>query len=309
MNRLVHSGMGFLRALQISNSNFFAFVEGGLDRPFYDRLLAQTFSVSSIKYEVIAAKELQSGTGGKVSVLNQFRSMRSSQSLSAEAFGKKFVCAFFVDKDIDDITRTQARSPHVIYTPTYDIEGHLFDCGDLHRAIADACGMTRNQAIVSIGNQKNWIDQCVTNWKDWTVLCVISQVRGVNCGCTFGRGSTINPDHTKPADKTMLGNFKTQMRRGLNLSVPEFDKLFSLYDRRMTKSIQANTPLRYFKGKWLKTLLEQHLRQVGAPPDANVNAAGERVTSTLVAQVGLSQNCIFLNQYSRAVSALVTHLT
>ena len=308
MTRLVHSEAGYVRSLQISRTNFFAFVEGGLDRPFFDRLLAQAFSGTTIKYEVIAAKELPSQTGGKISVLKQFRVMQRRNTLSAEAFGKRFVSVFFVDKDIDDVTRTKTRSKHVVYTPTYDIEGHLFDRGDLARAVADACGMTCNQALTLIGNQKIWIEQCVVNWKAWTILCMISQVRKINCGCTFDRLSDINPNFTQPTDNAKLDIFKVAMQNKLGLSNEKFEQLFVRFVRQMTRSIQAKTPLRYFKGKWLKVLLERHLRQGDAVPDANINSAGDKVTSTLVAQVGLTKSCHFINQYSVAVLALANGL-
>ncbi len=297
MTRLVHSEAGLLRSLQISKNTFFAFVEGALDRPFFDRLLSRTFANHVISPCVIAAKELPGATGGKPALLGFFETMRRKGQLVCDVFGKRQVCVFLPDKDVDDLTRKQYRSEHVVYTSTYDIEGHLFNCGDLSRAIADACGTTVQQAKEMIGDQKVWIDRHVNNWKEWTVLCLISQVKKVNCGCTFDRASAINPDFLQPPDIAKLNQFKGLLQQKLLLDQDQFARLFTLYARTLNRTISVNTPLRYFKGKWLKIILEHHLRQGFLVADANLNGSGERVVSTLVAQVGVREDCDLCNYY------------
>ena len=74
MTRLTHSSGGFVRSLQMSSARIFAFVEGRLDRPFFDRLLSQVCNPVAIAYKVFAMKELPGGTGGKSALLATFRS-------------------------------------------------------------------------------------------------------------------------------------------------------------------------------------------------------------------------------------------
>jgi hypothetical protein len=68
MTRLTHSHGGFVRSLQMSSVRVFAFVEGRLDRPFFDRLLAKVCNPIGIGYRVIAMKELP---GGNISAFPQ----------------------------------------------------------------------------------------------------------------------------------------------------------------------------------------------------------------------------------------------
>ncbi|WP_341915510.1 DUF4435 domain-containing protein [Polaromonas sp. YR568] len=298
MTRLVHSPQGFVRALEISRCNFFAFVEGGLDRAFYDRLFFRMFGGGAINYRIIAAKELPGATGGKTALLTFFQTLRRSGKLASEAFGKKSVNAFFADKDIDDVLRTQLRSKHLIYTDTYDLEGSLFKNGDLHRAVADACGMSLQQAALLIGNQQVWVEGCVKNWREWTVLCMVSHVKSVNSGCTFERSSAINERATAPTNLAAFTEAREKLRLTLGMSLPAFDALFSVYEKKLMTSIVSGTPLRFFKGKWLKTILESFLRQKEEVADANMNGSSERVASTLVAQVGVSNECAYFKKLS-----------
>ncbi len=304
MNRLIHSQAGFLRSLQMSQINFFAFVEGGLDRTFYDRILNQIFQNRGIRHRVISAKELPSKTGGKPSLLSFFKTMRRAGKLTTELFEKRSVSVFFADKDIDDVLKKLLRSDHLFYTPTYDLEGYLFSNGNLARAVADACGMTFDQASVFMGDQETWINRCVSNWREWTVLCMISHVYAVNCGCTFERPSAINGDTTLPTDQMELGKFRNLLREKLEFTELRFQAAFDLYDRKLTASIRAGAALRFFKGKWLKTILERQLRKSNVAVDANFNGAGERVTTTLVTQVGLTEECIFCEPYAPSLLKL-----
>jgi hypothetical protein len=308
MTRLVHSENGFLRSLEISANNFFMFVEGGLDRSFCDRLLRLQFNQSTVRHQVIAAKELPESTGGKPTLIKLFKQLRSKGKLVSNAFGKKFVCLFFFDKDIDDLRRRKFRSDHCVYTSTYDLEGHLFSCGDLYRAIADACGITFVQASSLISDQTIWIRDCVSRWKDWITLCVISQLRSTNIGCTYDRNSAINPNLVSQTDLASLKEYQIKLQASLNLDAESFKRLYEIYEKKVQKSIADGRPLLLFKGKWLKTLIEIDLRSRNQVADANLNSAGDRVVSTLVAQVGNHELCVccesFLPQIKRVALQL-----
>jgi hypothetical protein len=288
MNRLRHSQAGQIRAFQISEDKFFAYVEGGLDRSFYDRILESLFQGRNIGFKVIAAKELPSQTGGKPSLLKYFKFLRREGKLHGEAFGKKFVCAFFADKDIDDLSRKMLRSPHIIYTPTYDLEGHLLSCGDLIRAVADASGITRDQAQILLGSQSNFLADFAAKWKEWTTLCIISQLNSVNSGSTYDRVSAVNPNFIDSTDEVALTTFKLSLRAKLGLSESEFQTLFDKYERLVIREIELGRPLRYFKGKWFIVGLQNHAMARLLVPDASINSLGEKVMTALVSQVAIN---------------------
>jgi hypothetical protein len=106
MTRLTHSSSGGLRAMQISTAQVFAFVEGGLDRPFAERLL-KYFAKTETRIRVAAIKETARATGGKPALLEHFRQLKRKGHLLATAWGKPFVSLFFLDKDADDLFKKQ----------------------------------------------------------------------------------------------------------------------------------------------------------------------------------------------------------
>jgi len=308
MTRLVHSQGGFIRSLQMSSAKLFAFVEGRLDRSFFDRLIPRALPSGSIRHQVIAMKELPAGTGGKTALLATFRDFRKRGFLRMTAFGKNMVCVFFADKDSDDFCRKQLRSPHLLYTSTYDLEAHLYTCADLHRALADSCGITLSQAQALIPDPRSWLLQSAEAWRDWVALCLLSQLRGVNCGCTFDRVSQVNPDPFAPPDANQVAHFKSLLAQQIGLSAMDTEKLFARAVRRVDASIASGDPLRYFKGKWLSHLVQRYLEVKPRPPDANINGVGDRLCSTLVAQVAQSPHCQCCSPYVAKLNAITKTL-
>lgn len=297
MTRLTHSSGGFIRYLQMSSARLFAFVEGRLDRAFFDRIFAKIFQPSSTPYQIIAMKEVPGSAGGKTALLSTFKSFRSKGLLASAAFGKPMVCVFLADKDSDDFCRRQLRSPHLIYTPTYDLEAHLFSCGDLHRALADSCGITIQQAQTLIPDPDTWLINTVHLWKEWIALCLVSQHQRANCGCTFNRNSQVNPDPLAAPEPARVEAFKANLAVTLGMDISQLDGLYLQAFRRVEASLRAGTPMRYFKGKWLNHIIQRFLETQPRIPDANINGVGERLGVSLVAQVAAHANCTCCDPY------------
>ncbi|NRR29857.1 DUF4435 domain-containing protein [Oxalobacteraceae bacterium] len=285
----------------MSKQDIFVFVEGGLDRSFYDRLLHNEISRKNISYEIRAAKELPGETGGKSTLLSFFQSLKNLGKLTDESLGKKFSCIFFLDKDIDDFSRKKIKSPHVIYTSTYDLEGHLISCGDLILAIADSCGITRIQATKLIGNQNDFLKNSILNWQDWVTLCMISQVESINIGCTYERGSAINEDGVSDVDHVKLNKFKISLALKLALSEDDFENLYLQYRNRLTREISKGNFLRFFKGKWFGFILQQHMNKHLKIPDANQNSIGDKVMVALLGQVASKSPCCCCEPFCQAI--------
>lgn len=310
MSRLTHSLGGFIRAIQMSSAQLFAFAEGRLDRSFFDRLLARNCGDAKIKFQVFASKELPGDTGGKPRLLSAFKQFRSRGLLKCTAFDKRMACIFFADKDADDYLRTRLRSSHLVYSPTYDLEGHLHACADMHRALADSCGITLEQARNLLGDSQTWLDNAASSWRDWIALCLISQQHKVNCGCTFDRASPINtrPPFSGP-DTTLLNQFKDSLAAGIGITRDAFDKLYSRTLKSVDASLHAGQPMRYFKGKWLHHLMRQFISSANRPADMNANAVGEQLNTALVAQVGERSMCRCCSVYVSALDPILADLS
>lgn len=308
MTRLTHSSGGFVRSLQMSSARVFAFVEGRLDRPFFDRLLNHVCTPSAVGYRVIAMKELPGATGGKSALISTFQKFRQQGLLACTAFGKSMICMFFADKDSDDFTRRQLRSPHFLYSSTYDLEGHLFSCGDLTRALADACGITGEQAKQLVPNPHAWLTTVAGHWKEWIALCLVSQSNGINCGCTFDRISQVNPDPFAPSDAAKVAAFKTQLATALGISLNELETEFAVAIKRVNCSIVDGKPLKFFKGKWLAHLIQRHLESTPKIPDSLISGVGERIGVSLVGQVALNAGCTCCSAYFPKLKSLVAQI-
>src|ERR1019366_5882509 len=132
MKRLRHTPEGFVKYMQMSSRSLFVFVEGTkVDRYFYSRICGQVCSKKDVGYQAVAAAELDGSGGGKSRLLNFFKVLDGSGSLVSNFKGKKTTAIFFLDKDIDDILGRKVASPHVVYTPTYDVEALIFQQGEL----------------------------------------------------------------------------------------------------------------------------------------------------------------------------------
>lgn len=307
MSRLAHSPSGSLRAMQISTAQVFAFVEGGLDRPFVERLLT-LFVPAPTRVRVVAIKETPGGTGGKPALVEHFRRLKRKGHLLASAWGKPFVSLFFLDKDADDALRTLIHSPHIAYTPTYDLEGSLFCCGDVLQAVSGACHLTRHQSETLLGDFHDVLETLSKNWADWITLCLISQYKKKNFGCTFDRVSALNSDPNSPPDPNAVAQWKTKAQNELGLSEKSFERLYSRFHGLVAASILAGQPLRYFKGKWLKHALQQRLESQPKIPDSNINGMADRALAVLVTHVAKDTECKCCVHYSDFVKQAIEML-
>jgi len=293
--------------MQISSAQIFAFVEGGLDRPFAERVL-NLFVASPTKIRVVAIKETPGGTGGKPALLDHFRRLRRKGHLLATAWGKPFVSLFFLDKDADDALGKLIRSPHVAYTTNYDLESSLVSCGNLTQAVSDACHVTTAQAEGLLGNATELLHELSRNWADWITLCLISQYKKQNFGCTFDRISAININPLAPPDANELSIWKGKIRTQLGMTDGEFNKLYARFRRLVDTAAAEGHPLKYFKGKWLKHVLQRRVESQPRIPDASIGGLADRILSVLVSHVANSPNCQCCQHYSVFVNNAISML-
>ena len=301
MSRLVHSENALSRAMEISKNQLFIFTEGGLDRPFCQRLVGNLFPNRAWQFRIIATKELPAATGGKPALIKHYKKLRRKGHLSYIAFEKPMASLFFADKDIDDITRQKLRSDHFLYTKTYDIEGYLFSSGDLTEAISAACQVTTQQANAWINNHREWLKSICINWADWITLCIISQTKKINIGCGYSRPSPINGNSLEATNPVALQEFIRHISLALSTTEAEAQTVFDKMKIRVVQTIESGDGLKLMKGKWIASILEKYLKNSFKVPDATLDAAGSRALTVLVSHVGKKTNCPACIEYATSV--------
>lgn len=171
--RLGHSPKAFVRSVQMSLFGVVAVVEGIDDRPFYSTLIEGITGGHRVR--IALANELvgfKLGTG-KPGVLAAYRKLKRMKALSSSIGGVNRRIVFWLDKDIDDILRKQARSEHVVYTSYYSAENHIFSAADLTRAIALAADLDVESVASVLGHdQDDWRRRVADAWCEWTCFCV-----------------------------------------------------------------------------------------------------------------------------------------
>src|SRR4051812_4442004 len=141
MGRLIRPPSAFKRYMQMSSTTVFVFVEGFDHDPyFYGRVCDPVLNTLELKYEIVAGWRLQD-YGGKQVLLNFFQYLSTTNCLLSTFNGKRVLCLFFVDKDLDDILNEKIPSQHVVYTRYYSVENYLFVHGDLIDASASASSL------------------------------------------------------------------------------------------------------------------------------------------------------------------------
>ena len=65
MNRLHHSYNGYLRSMQMSETQLFVFVEGKQCDPFFFSQICSTSLDQHLRYEIATAQQIPGDAGGK----------------------------------------------------------------------------------------------------------------------------------------------------------------------------------------------------------------------------------------------------
>lgn len=307
MSRLIHSSKAAVRAMQISSAQVFAFVEGGLDRPFAEKIIGGC-GLNNNQFRVFSIKEVNGGTGGKQAILDRFKDFRRQGKLYENAWGKKYINIFFVDKDADDFLGVVLRSPHLIYTPTYDLEGFLYHFGDVLKALTEACFITTAQALDVLGDVRLWFKKITENWIDWITLCMISQKKKKNTGYTFERSSCINPNPLEGPCHDLLLQCKERSAIALGMDLSDFDAYYQSVRRRVSASIDSGEYFKFFKGKWLKLIIQKAIEAAPKIEDANKNGVGDKINVALLAQVGTTSDCDCYRHYKPILGQLLMRL-
>lgn len=287
--RLVHSLPAQIRAMQISSTSVFAFVEGKFSDPFvYGIICDESFTGLGLLYEVLPVDTLPGQAGGKKQLLSFFRYLKRKNALESELGGKKTLAIFFLDKDIDDIKRTRLRSPHVKYTRYYDVENHVAFGADVAAAVAIGCELDPGFCRRKFGAPGDWQRKITSLWLEWVTLCVLCVSYSIICGSNFGRLSPINFPLHGPIDASNHVTVISQTAASSGLAPLDFDALYTKIARKIRRYYSRGAADYVFKGKWYAEILASEVAQI-APYPIDSKALVSRLATGLRSQMDLSQ--------------------
>ncbi len=304
MNRLTHSTLGYIRALQISSHNLFVFVEGQTHDPyFYDKLCKSVCKSKNIKYVVNDAKQLPGETGGKTKILNFFGHLEENSLLTIDFGGIKKTFVFFVDKDIDDFLGERINSPHLIYTKYYTIENHLFANGNLAEAIAAAASLSENLASEILGKSDDWRKNAAFAWIDWIKISLFARKYNVSCECNFRTQSRINePLYKKTINQKTYEYYLDLLQKRTGFSDDVFHQKFSELAALVDNLFSQGEYDLLFQGKWYSYFVVEEIKHLRS----NVNGLHGKLESTLLVTLDFEKPWAnhFVEQLNNVVSVL-----
>lgn len=289
MSRLKYSAKGFIRSLQVSRNDVFAFIEGWSDRYFYDRVCEHACRGTGLTYDVRTAQELPAGTGGKTALVGFFLRLRRRKMLLHEFKGKKLAIIFFLDKDIDDLMKLRRRSKHIIYTEFYELENHLIRQTNLCEVAAAAASLDVESIRAVIGDQSEWMFRAATEWKDWVKLCATAQLLNANCGCTYSSHSQINDGPYGGVNGARLSRLAGELRVATGLPLNEFQAIVDRMSVRIDRIYASSRHDRVFKGKWYAKFLAEDVRRAADGRPYNGNGLETRVHAIAGAKLDFGQ--------------------
>lgn len=272
---------GFLRRMQMSRHDVFAFVEGKeADGYFVGGLCARAFGSRGLSYNVCTATDLSVGGGGKDVLIGFYRYLRSRRSLQTTLHGKKTCAVFFLDKDVDDITRTKCRSKTVVYTQFYDVQSHLFASGDFTRSVACACSVPEETVRTHAQFGAHWSAGARTRWHAWASLCLFCQLHGIRHP-NYRVYSQVNSPENGPVDATKYRLTVDAIFRRSGWSRPVFDARLRDVEELVTRLEGRGAGDRVFKGKWYSHILELDLRADAVLGQSQVDGFAKRIPCCL----------------------------
>ena len=258
--RLCHSARGFLRQMQMSGYELWIFVEGPFDRSFYGRLCNTNEQLKKVCYTVALAREAPGFSGdGKQALLGIYRYLRAVDGLTSTLDGKSTCILFMLDKDVDDLERTRARSPHVVYTEYYSTENYLFRFGDLSAALSAAAGLDVRSVTAQVGlDPRSWTRSAAENWRAWVEYCLLMKRLRIPGAANYRlKTSHIHNGPYGASDKREKEALLAKACQICGLPTPAFDRARDSVAKCVRRLYSLGKHDVVFNGKWYKKFLAE----------------------------------------------------
>lgn len=300
----------FISALSLDDVGIILITEGKDNDPFvYSMLLDSCIALSETRYEVVRIETIDlsglgisKGSSGKSPMKSLFYHLKRASELSGKLVNEKYFCIFAMDKDVDDFTNQIISDDHVVYTPTYDIEGLLFSSIDIEKLICSAASADRPSVNRAIGICTAY--DIVSKWQEWAALCYANAVLSIGHGVGYGL-SRINSPYHASADIAALETITDEIvKMGETKGIVRSD-----FESKYQEGIELmkHQPMpKIFKGKWITTILcsitVSSLKGIGFDV-VQMESKVKGVTRTLS-----DYNVLAWSEFRLAVSKAETHI-
>ena len=286
-SRTAHSFGGMRRYMQMSRTRVFIFVEGRcLDPEVYGRVCSPVCTETQKTYEIVIADRIAGGGGGKNILTRYFEYLRDYASLIDRSQGESKLAMFYMDKDVDDIFGTMRLSEHVVYTPHYEIENHLFQEGDLVSAIATAGSLDPQLVAPRITDKIAWLKQAAQSWVDWVLLCLLARELALKVPASYSLPhSRVHTSAGSATDAAALQAYLTEMEGRSGLDSAKFHRKVGAVRRLVNRVYARSSHEKIFRGKWFSAFALYELDSLSGGVPYNRNGAEDRLIGSLMSTV------------------------
>jgi hypothetical protein len=289
MNRLTHSYKGHLRAMQISSTQLFVFVEGKQSDPYFYARICETTVGLGARYEICQAEQLPGDTGGKKPLLSFHDFLRKQKALVCSLGDQKTASIFFVDKDVDDLQHTKRRSHHVVYTEHYDVQNYIFMHGDLRIGAAAAASVAPEWLSPSLTDSAAWCRHAAELWQDWITLCLHLLKEGIRCEANYRVVSQVQTRASEPTDPARHAALTSDIARRAQVPVVGFRLRLAVSAKKVERYFRKGQHHRIFKGKWFTTILADEIDRVMAGRPYDRNGLAKRIPGAVTATLDFAE--------------------
>jgi hypothetical protein len=285
-----HSAAGFRRYMQMSSARLFVLVEGKhTDAFFYGELVKPVCDGAGVTYEIVRADRF-SERGGKQALLALYRDLEMNAALTQTAAGVRSWCVFYLDKDVDDLLKELVVSPHVVYTPSYNVENVIFTRGQLVRAAAAASSLDTEQLRVQIPDSAAWRSASAGRWQEFVALCLLSKKLKTDCDCNYGNAaSPLNEPPDAPTDAAKLVARKAELVRRSGLSAESIDRKLRASLRLVRRLHERGQHDAVFNGKWYRKLVARAIELAARGEDFSGHALANSITAALLSTLDFDE--------------------
>jgi hypothetical protein len=244
-----------------------------------------TCVAAGASYEIVRADRF-SDAGGKEALLKYHSYLETANALFDYARPLPAVCFFYLDKDVEDLFKSLATSPHILYTPFYCVENALFIYGDIPLAAGAAGGIDTELVRGRIPDALAWRRKHAEQWKDFIPFCLLSQKYDLTCDCTFGRNtSPLNDPLDQRAAPQQVAQRKAELQQRYGCSMNVIERRFAVAKRLVERILRSNGHDLIFNGKWYRQLLIREVELAAAGEQYSQHALANGISAALASTI------------------------
>lgn len=277
----------FFAALSMDEISIFLVTEGKDNDPYvYSKLLENNLE-GNIRYEVIRIEKIDltglginKGSSGKQPIKTLYHHLKRLHQLKGRLGVDKYYSILAMDKDLDDIKQTIIEDEHVLYTPSYDIEGLLVKKSDLLEIVCAAGCIDKPTADREITLKTQ--QEIMQNWSHWAALCFANDILHIGHSVGF-TPSRINTPYHNSTNLIEWENYKKSIlelaiSKGISESI--LDSAIS-DGLRLAKSSNAYS---IFKGKWFINIIASDIRDNFSSLGYDISMIDSKIKASLRSQ-------------------------